>query len=124
MSSDHADAIAAAQATLDPFLPPFHPGDFTSREQHFTFAAGWLAPNSESVTSSGLGRELDAVRTTAQLAVDHGYQLCLHAIGDRANREALNIYEQAFRNNNRSGKDLRWRVEHAQHIPPYAIPRL
>jgi predicted amidohydrolase YtcJ len=82
-----------------------------------------LAPYSDSVTSSGLGRELEAVRTSAQLAIDHGYQLCLHAIGDRANREALNIFEEAFKKNNRNGKDLRWRVEHAQHIHRDDIPR-
>jgi len=82
-----------------------------------------LAPYSDSVTSSGLGRDLENVRTTAQLAIDHGYQLCLHAIGDRANREVLNIYEEAFRKNNRNGKDLRWRVEHAQHIHRDDIPR-
>ncbi|MBK9243028.1 MAG: amidohydrolase [Acidobacteria bacterium] len=82
-----------------------------------------LAPYSDSVTSSGLGRDLENVRTTAQLAIDHGYQLCLHAIGDRANREVLNIYEEAFRKNNRNGKDLRWRVEHAQHIHRNDIPR-
>jgi predicted amidohydrolase YtcJ len=82
-----------------------------------------LAPYSDSVQSAGLGRDLEPVRTTAQLAVDHGYQLCLHAIGDRANREALNIYEEAFVRNNRVGKDLRWRVEHAQHIHRDDIPR-
>jgi len=82
-----------------------------------------LAPYSDSVTSSGLGRDLENVRVTAQLAIDYGYQLCLHAIGDRANREVLNIYEEAFRKNNRNGKDLRWRVEHAQHIHRDDIPR-
>jgi hypothetical protein len=35
--------------------------------------------------------------TAAELAIQHGYQLCVHAIGDRANRETLDIYEQAFR---------------------------
>ena len=35
----------------------------------------------------------------------------------------LNIYEEAFRKNNRNGKDLRWRVEHAQHIHRDDIPR-
>jgi predicted amidohydrolase YtcJ len=82
-----------------------------------------LAPYSDSVTSSGLGRDLENVRATAQLAIDHGYQLCLHAIGDRANREVLNLFEEAFRKNNRNGKDLRWRVEHAQHIHRDDIPR-
>ena len=45
----------------------------------------------------------------------NGYQLCVHAIGDRANRETLNIFEEAFKANP-DKKDLRWRVEHAQHL--------
>jgi predicted amidohydrolase YtcJ len=45
--------------------------------------------------------------------------MCVHAIGDRANREVLNIYEKVL-----AGKrDLRWRIEHAQHIDPADIPR-
>lgn len=85
--------------------------------------AWMLAPYSDLVTTSGLGRDLNPSRATAQLAIDYGYQLCLHAIGDRANREVLNVFEEAFRNNNRNGKDLRWRVEHAQHIHRDDIPR-
>ena len=58
----------------------------------------------------------------AKLAVQHGYQLCVHAIGDRANRETLNIFAEAFKANP-DKKDLRWRVEHAQHLNPSDIPR-
>ena len=54
--------------------------------------------------------------------MQHGYQLCVHAIGDRANRETLNIFEEAFKANP-DKKDLRWRVEHAQHLHPSDIPR-
>jgi len=50
-------------------------------------------------------------------------QLCVHAIGDRANREVLNIYEAAFKKNNLNGKDLRFRIEHAQHLSAADIPR-
>jgi len=39
----------------------------------------------------------------------------VHAIGDRANREVLNIYEAAFQEHP-DKKNLRWRIEHAQHI--------
>jgi predicted amidohydrolase YtcJ len=46
----------------------------------------------------------------------------VHAIGDRANRETLNIFEQAFRMNP-AKRDLRWRIEHAQHLHPADIPR-
>jgi len=60
---------------------------------------------------------------TAQIAIDHHMQLCVHAIGDRANREVLNIYEAAFKKNNLNGKDLRFRIEHAQHLSAADIPR-
>jgi predicted amidohydrolase YtcJ len=60
---------------------------------------------------------------TAQIAIDHHMQLCVHAIGDRANREVLNIYEAAFKKANVNGKDLRFRIEHAQHLSAADIPR-
>jgi predicted amidohydrolase YtcJ len=61
------------------------------------------------------------IAETARLALEHGYQLCVHAIGDRANRETLDIFEQAFKG--RDGHTLRWRVEHAQHLNATDIPR-
>ena len=62
------------------------------------------------------------IEETARLAMQHGYQLAVHAIGDRANRETLDIFERAFKANP-GKKDLRWRVEHAQHISAADIPR-
>ena len=61
------------------------------------------------------------IAETARLALEHGYQLCVHAIGDRANRETLNIFEEAFKG--RDGRALRWRIEHAQHLNAADIPR-
>jgi predicted amidohydrolase YtcJ len=58
----------------------------------------------------------------ADFAINHDFQLCVHAIGDRANREALNIDEQVFRAHPEK-TDLRWRVEHAQHLNAADIPR-
>lgn len=85
--------------------------------------AWFLAPYADKPESSGLATEQPAdIRRTADLAIEHGFQLCVHAIGDRANRETLDIYEQAFRANP-GKKDLRWRIEHAQHIDPADIPR-
>jgi predicted amidohydrolase YtcJ len=82
-----------------------------------------LAPYSDLPSSSGLATEDPAdIEKTAQLAIAHGYQLCVHAIGDRANREVLDIFERTFKANP-DKKDLRWRVEHAQHIDPADIPR-
>jgi predicted amidohydrolase YtcJ len=64
---------------------------------------------------------VDEIREAARLALEHGYQLCVHAIGDRANRETLDIFAAAFKG--RDGKALRWRVEHAQHLNAADIPR-
>lgn len=82
-----------------------------------------LEPYSDKPDSSGLNTEDPAdIRKTAELAIQHGYQLCVHAIGDRANRETLNIFAETFKAHPEK-KDLRWRVEHAQHLSAADIPR-
>jgi predicted amidohydrolase YtcJ len=83
-----------------------------------------LEPYTDKPDSSGLvPAAVATLPETAQIAIDQNMQLCVHAIGDRANREVLNIYEAAFTKNNRDGKDLRWRIEHAQHLSAADIPR-
>jgi predicted amidohydrolase YtcJ len=83
-----------------------------------------LEPYSDKPDSTGLATTpVTEIQRQAQVAIDAGYQVCVHAIGDRANREVLNVYENTFKQNNRSGKDLRWRIEHAQHINGADIPR-
>ena len=82
-----------------------------------------LEPYTDKADSTGLNTTpVESIRETARLALAHGYQLCVHAIGDRANRETLDIFEQAFRSSPEK-KDLRWRIEHAQHLHPSDIPR-
>jgi predicted amidohydrolase YtcJ len=82
-----------------------------------------LEPYTDLPTSTGLNTTpMEEIAETARLAIQHGYQLCVHAIGDRANREVLNVFEAAFKANP-DKKDLRWRVEHAQHLNPADIPR-
>ncbi len=82
-----------------------------------------LAPYSDKPESTGLETtKVAEIEETARLAMRHGYQLAVHAIGDRANRETLDIFERAFKANP-TKKDLRWRVEHAQHISAADIPR-
>lgn len=51
----------------------------------------------------------------------NGFQVCIHAIGDRANREVLDIFERTFKTG--SNADHRFRIEHAQHIDLDDIPR-
>ncbi|MEZ5320208.1 MAG: amidohydrolase [Vicinamibacterales bacterium] len=83
-----------------------------------------LEPYADKPDSTGLATTpVEEMARQAQVAIENGYQVCIHAIGDRANREVLNIYEDTFRRNNRDGRDLRWRIEHAQHINGADIPR-
>lgn len=86
--------------------------------------AWMLAPYSDLATTSGLNTDTPGdVRETAALAAKYNFQVAVHAIGDRANREALNIYEETFTRMRLDGKALRWRIEHAQHINAADIPR-
>ena len=82
-----------------------------------------LEPYDDLPESSGLNTsDLENVAATAELAIAHGYQFAVHAIGDRGNRETLDMFQWAFENNP-DKSDLRWRVEHAQHLDPEDIPR-
>ena len=82
-----------------------------------------LEPYEDMADSSGLVLEpVDDITRTCEIAIDNGFQVNAHAIGDRANREVLDIYEKVFAANpDKTG--LRWRVEHAQHLHPDDIPR-
>ncbi|MEO9869562.1 amidohydrolase [Ekhidna sp.] len=67
---------------------------------------------------------MDAIEGVTQRAYKAGFQVCIHAIGDRANREVLDIYERAFSLYPESAsKAPRFRIEHAQHFHPDDIPR-
>jgi hypothetical protein len=63
----------------------------------------------------------DFIRTIAANGLRQGYQVCTHAIGDRANREVLDAYAAALQQNPQ--KDHRFRIEHAQMLSPEDIPR-
>ena len=83
-----------------------------------------LEPYADLPTTDGLVLEtLEDIERTAELAVEHGYQVNTHAIGDRANREILDLYEEVWQRMDVDGSKLRWRMEHAQHIDPVDVPR-
>ncbi|MDX1481381.1 MAG: amidohydrolase family protein, partial [Woeseiaceae bacterium] len=83
-----------------------------------------LEPYTDLPSTDGLVlEELDDIERTAELAVEHGYQVNTHAIGDRANREILDLYERVWDRMGVDGSELRWRMEHAQHIHPDDVPR-
>jgi predicted amidohydrolase YtcJ len=122
-------------AKLASDIPRYRLQDFA--DHHFTVRAikrisdgalgsrgAWmLEPYSDLPSSTGINTEkMATIRETAEIAITHGFQLCVHAIGDRANREVLNVYEATFKAHP-DRHDLRWRVEHAQHLDPADIPR-
>lgn len=85
---------------------------------------GWLLqPYADMPSSNGLNVvPLAEIEASAKLAMQHGYQMAIQGIGDRAYRELLNIYEAEFEKHP-DKTDLRWRIEHAQVIHPDDIAR-
>lgn len=56
-------------------------------------------------------------------ALQKGFQVCIHAIGDRANHIVLNEYQKALLHSPGRPADARWRIEHAQILGQTDIPR-
>ena len=84
--------------------------------------AALLEPYSDDPKNRGLLiSSLEHIRDVSVKALNAGFQVNTHAIGDRANRTALDAYAQAFAQV--PGKDHRFRIEHAQIIDPVDIPR-
>lgn len=83
-----------------------------------------LEPYIDRKETSGMPlMSMDSLLKGSRAALKAGFQVCTHAIGDRANREILDRYEIAFKENPDKAKDARFRIEHAQHISPRDIPR-
>ncbi len=88
-----------------------------------TRGAWLLEPYSDRQDFSGMATlSMDTVMKTSRDGLTYGFQVCSHAIGDRANREILDRYEIAFKENP-AKTDHRYRIEHAQHLHPDDIPR-
>ena len=84
----------------------------------------WLLEPYDDHPSTGLNLEpLDDIMGTARVALRHGFQVATHAIGDRGNREILDLYQEAFQEAGVDGRALRWRIEHAQHLHPDDVGR-
>jgi predicted amidohydrolase YtcJ len=82
-----------------------------------------LEPYEDLPTSSGLNTApVPDVEEAAKVAAELGLQLAVHAIGDRANRESLDIFEATFAEFP-TDAERRWRIEHSQHLHPNDIPR-
>jgi predicted amidohydrolase YtcJ len=87
-----------------------------------THTAALLAPYSDDPSTSGM--LIVDPETLKAMAIERdrlGFQLALHAIGDKANRVALDTFESVLRIN--PSRDRRDRIEHAQVVSPQDIPR-
>lgn len=88
-----------------------------------SFGAWLLEPYMDKPGFTGQNTTpVEEIDKTAEVAMKHGMQFCVHAIGDRGNREVLNVYEKVITAHPEK-KDLRWRIEHAQHLHPDDMPR-
>ena len=77
--------------------------------------AAMLAPYSDDLSTSGImTMEPEKLRALAIERDKAGFQLNFHAIGDRANRVALDVFEAAAKAN--GPRDRRYRIEHAQVV--------
>jgi predicted amidohydrolase YtcJ len=74
-----------------------------------------LAPYSDDTINYGLQlKEASYFKMMADSLAQLGWQMCIHGIGDSANRLAIDIYSQALQGLD----DRRWRIEHAQIVHP------
>jgi len=87
-----------------------------------SFGAWLLEPYADKPDFVGQNTyEVAEVEAIAKLALASDMQLCVHAIGDKANQVVLDLMEPHYLAN--PAKDLRWRIEHSQHLHPDDIPR-
>ncbi len=89
--------------------------------------AALLKPYNDAPNTSGyLTEKPEDLRPMFEEALRRGIQVETHAIGDRANRLIVDLYEQALKAvppEQRKVREPRWRVEHAQIVDLSDIPR-
>ena len=118
---DDLERMRREGGTTDPWLKTgalkgFTDGALGSR------TAALLAPYSDDPSTSGiLITEPDKLRVMAIERDQHHFQINFHAIGDRANRAALDVFEAVVKAN--GPRDRRDRIEHAQVVAPLDFQR-
>ena len=115
-SLDQLEAWRKEGGTTDPWLKTGMLKGFMDGALGSTTAA-LLAPYTDDPSTSGLPRYEQAALNAKAIERDRaGFQLGFHAIGDRANRMALDAFEAVVKAN--GPRDRRDRVEHAQVVAP------
>ena len=110
-----------------------HGGRFTQRTIKFyadgalgSRGAALLEKYADADTSGFFTNKPEALRPAYEDSLRRGIQVQTHAIGDRANRLVLDLYEEIFNAvpvAQRKVEEPRWRIEHAQVISAPDIPR-
>jgi predicted amidohydrolase YtcJ len=121
LSIDDLQNMRAQGGTTDPWLRTGALKGFLDGALG-THTAALLAPYSDDTSTSGI-LIMDPEKLKA-MAIERdrlGFQLAFHAIGDRANRLAVDTFESLVRVN--PPRDRRDRIEHAQVVSPEDIPR-
>jgi predicted amidohydrolase YtcJ len=129
-----AYAPGPAAAALLREGPVLNENRFTQRTIKVVFdgalgsrGAALLAPYSDAPDTSGFLREKESeLQPMLEEALRKGIQIETHAIGDRANRVILDLYENAMKTvppEQRKIREPRWRVEHAQILSAQDLPR-
>jgi predicted amidohydrolase YtcJ len=121
LSTDQLQNRRAQGGTTDPWLRTgalkgFLDGALGTR------TAALLEPYSDDPSTSGIPRlDPEKLKTMAIERDKLGFQLAFHAIGDKANRLALDTFESVARVN--PPRDRRDRIEHAQVVASQDMPR-
>ncbi|MEJ2218578.1 MAG: amidohydrolase [Gemmatimonadota bacterium] len=134
----YAMVSAAPPESLEVYLPKIRVIGFA--DHHFTVralgeiisdgalgthSAWFLKPYDDVPTTTGLNvTPMAQIKAMAEVALKDSFQVAVHAIGDRANHETLDVYDSIFTEHpDVDPASLRWRIEHAQHLEPSDIPR-
>ncbi len=84
--------------------------------------AWFFEPYLDAPNTSGIALgDMSKISENVKAADKAGLQVNIHAIGERANAEILDIYAKVEKEN--GDKDRRFRIEHAQHLRPQDIKR-
>lgn len=123
MLTGNSPALLEDWAKKGPMIDPDHQVTVRAFKLHTDGALGsrgaWLLEE-YSDRPGHFGHEtvpMERVGEVALMALESGFQLCSHAIGDRANQEVLDQYEMAFdKFPDMDRRAQRFRIEHAQHL--------